>query len=166
LISQYVLRFLEMMKNNKLRVVTFHYLVRPFTCQQRTVLKQFILSLFKKEQKKLDSLRFIFCSDEYLLSINKRFLQHDYYTDIITFNLASENEKIVGEVYISIDRVRDNAKTLNEPFNRELQRVIFHGSLHLCGYRDKTKREIIIMRNKEDFYLHDYNNSAVPRGTK
>lgn len=101
-------------------------------------------------------LSYVFCTDEYLLTINRDFLQHDYYTDIITFELSEPGQPVMGEIYISIDRVRDNAKIHQESFQRELHRVIFHGALHLCGYRDKTKKEQEEMRRKENEYLKRY----------
>jgi rRNA maturation RNase YbeY len=88
-----------------------------------------------------------------LLNINKTFLKHDYFTDIITFDLSEGFVEIVGEVYISIHRVRDNARSLRTNVTNELLRVLFHGALHLCGYKDKKKSEITIMREKEDYYL-------------
>ena len=134
-------------------IISFNYAdVKPISLPSKTALKTFIESLFKKEKKKLKQLSYIFCSDEYLLQINKDFLQHDYYTDIITFDLSDSNET-VGEVYISVDTVRDNAKEHRVPVKDELHRVIFHGALHLCGYGDKKKSEITIMRGKEDYYL-------------
>ena len=99
------------------------------------------------------SLDYIFCSDEYLLEINQKFLQHDDLTDIITFNLAETKGEVVGEIYISVERVRDNALLFNVDFEEELRRVVFHGALHLCGYNDKTRKEQQEMRKKEDFYL-------------
>ena len=123
--------------------------------KDRRKLKIFLGSSFKKEGFRLGSLHFIFCSDKALLAINREFLGHDYYTDIITFNLA-ENNTIEGEIYISLDRVRENARNLDEPVYMELHRVIFHGVLHLCGYRDKTRREIQLMREKESKYLSGY----------
>lgn len=92
------------------------------------------------------------CSDDHLLQINKKHLNHDYYTDIITFEL-SENNEISGDLYISTDRVLDNAKQLNITFHVELNRVIIHGILHLCGYKDKTKAQQKEMREKENYYL-------------
>ncbi|MEO5594996.1 MAG: rRNA maturation RNase YbeY [Chitinophagaceae bacterium] len=124
--------------------------------KQRRRLKAFILLLFKKEKTPLASLNFIFCSDEYLLEINQQFLQHNFYTDIISFNLASKNEQVEGEIYISLDRVRENARELNQPFKTELHRVIFHGALHLCGYKDKRQTDIQLMRKKENGYLKSY----------
>ena len=100
----------------------------------------------------LDRLDYIFCSDKYLIDINYRFLNHDYYTDIITFNL-SEHKGTKGEIYISLDRVKENAELNKVPFNEESARVILHGALHLCGYKDKKKTEITIMRQKEEHYL-------------
>jgi rRNA maturation RNase YbeY len=115
--------------------------------------KDFIERIFIEEGKQLEKLRYIFCSDNYLLNINKTFLKHDYFTDIITFDLSEGFVEIVGEVYISIHRVRDNARSLRTNVTNELLRVLFHGALHLCGYKDKKKSEITIMREKEDYYL-------------
>lgn len=133
--------------------VTFHSADRPIPFPGRNALKAFIGSIFHKEKKPLAFISYIFCSDDYLLQINRDFLNHDYYTDIITFGLSTENQPVEAEVYISVDRVRDNAKAHDQPFAKEIRRVIFHGALHLCGYRDKKKSEITIMRQKEDLYL-------------
>ena len=139
--------------------VVFHTL-EPVILKQRRLLKKFIIQLFIKEEKPLQSIDIIFCSDEYLLGINKQHLQHDFYTDIITFDLSeSSANPIIGELYISIDRVKDNAALRDEKFSTELLRVIFHGLLHLCGFKDKTKSDIKTMREKEDEYLGLYNNS-------
>jgi probable rRNA maturation factor len=135
--------------------VYFFYEV-PVSLRNRSLLKQFIQSIFKSEEYRLRQLNYIFCSDKRVLEINRQFLQHDYYTDIITFELSGHKEPVEGEVYISIDRVKDNAKALDEPINRELLRVIFHGALHLCGYRDKTRAEMLKIRQKEDFYIAHY----------
>ena len=125
---------------------------------RRIPLKQFIESIFKSESKKLASLSYIFCSDKYLLKLNKQHLAHDYYTDIISFDLSETNKSpTIGEIYISIDRVRENAQNLAIPISQELHRVIFHGALHLCGFKDKTKVQITEMRNKENYYLKKYN---------
>jgi len=121
----------------------------------RTIFKKYIQSIFRKEGKKLKSLNCIFCTDKELLKINRKYLKHDFYTDIITFDL-SENEAIEAEIYISIDRIRKNARLFGIPFKSELQRVIFHGVLHLCGYNDKTKAETKKIRKKEDHYLKKY----------
>lgn len=115
--------------------------------------KQWLEALVKEEGFELVSAEYIFCSDDYLLEINKDFLQHDYYTDIITFDLSEEEHEIEGTIYISIDRVRDHAQTLNIDFETELARVMAHGLLHLCGYQDKSAAEVAEMRKMEDFYL-------------
>lgn len=133
--------------------IFFHQADRPIPLRERTRIKTFVGSIFKKEKTKLTSVNYIFCSDAYLLQINKDFLNHDYYTDIITFGLSEPGQPVEAEVYISIDRVRDNALQHNQPFTRELKRVVFHGALHLCGYRDKKKSEITLMREKEEQYL-------------
>lgn len=101
----------------------------------------------------IERLDFIFCSDNYLLKINKKFLAHDYYTDVISFNLNEEPDKTIGEVYISTERVKENSRAYNVSFEDELVRVIFHGSLHLCGYQDKSNAEYEQMKFLEDQYL-------------
>jgi len=118
-------------------------------------LKHFLGFLFKNEGRKLTSLNYIFCTDRALLKINKDYLKHDFYTDIITFNF-SHSASIAGEVYISVDRIIENAATYKVGFQRELHRVIFHGALHLCGYNDKSSKQKKIMTHKEDFYLSLY----------
>ncbi len=127
-----------------------------FTLTQKRKLKYFIESIFKKENTKLEFMSYVFVSDEYLLTMNKEQLNHDYYTDIITFCLSNKNEPVIGEAYISIDRVRDNAKQFNTSFKNELHRVIFHGALHLCGYKDKRVADIKAMRQTEARYLKLY----------
>ena len=137
-------------------VVNFNFLVTNFLLPNRNILKEFIRSIFRKYNKKFTSVEVIFCSDKYLLNINKEFLQHDYLTDIITFNLSSGNQPIEAELYISVDRVKENAKDLNEPFQQELHRVLFHGILHLCGLNDKTEKDRQRMRIAESTLLHQY----------
>jgi rRNA maturation RNase YbeY len=111
---------------------------------------------------KPEAIHYIFCDDAYLLHLNQAHLKHNTYTDIITFPLSSKGEPVVAEIYISIDRVKENASKFQVPFLHELYRVIFHGALHLCGYKDKGKDEVELMRKKEDHYLQSY---LVPRGT-
>ncbi|NML19974.1 rRNA maturation RNase YbeY [Pseudoflavitalea sp. G-6-1-2] len=135
--------------------VTFHF-AEQTSLTNRTALKSFIIDLFKKEKKKAGELSFVFCSDAYLLEINKQYLKHNYYTDIITFDLSQTPGVISGELYISVDRVKDNAQNFNVSFKEELHRVIFHGALHLCGYKDKTEKEEALMRKMEDKYLRLY----------
>jgi rRNA maturation RNase YbeY len=125
--------------------------------QERNRLKLFLQHIFQKEKKSLGELVIVFCDDDYLLGINRAFLKHDYFTDIITFDMTEPgSSKLKGEIYISIDTVRDNADRFNCSFKEEIHRVIFHGCLHLCGYGDKKKADIILMRSKENFYLHEY----------
>lgn len=132
--------------------VKFFFTDQRFYFPARTVLKSNINTLVRKEGFRLESLNIVFCSDDYLLRINRDFLKHDFYTDIITFDY-SEKGKLSGELYISIDRVRDNSRALSETFKREIHRVIFHGVLHLCGYKDKNKKDQTQMRIKEEQYL-------------
>ena len=124
--------------------------------KDRTRLKGFIQELFKREEQGLSNLQYVFCTDEYLLQINQEFLNHDTYTDIVTFELSPDPEVTEGEIYISIDRVKENADQYEVTENYELHRVMFHGALHLCGYRDKTKKDVELMRQKEDEYLKLY----------
>jgi probable rRNA maturation factor len=143
--------------------IEFHYLSKAFTLRDRNHLKGFLLKLFKKEGFKVCTINYIFCTDEYLLEINKTYLNHDTYTDIVTFPLSGKGEPISSDIYISVERVKENAKTFQSSFTRELHRVIFHGALHLCGYKDKNKEQSQQMRAIEEHYLKRY---FVPRGTK
>jgi probable rRNA maturation factor len=136
--------------------VKFYFLDRKPVLKDRTRLKGFITALFDFEKPPLGSISYIFCSDKHLLGMNNQFLNHDFYTDIITFDLSSNKDHVEGEVYISVDRIKENAKTEGVSFNEELHRVIFHGALHLCGYKDKKKAEKVIMSAMENKYLHAY----------
>src|SRR4051794_30042594 len=136
--------------------VKFHTIDINPALNQKIKLKQFIKHIFSSEGKKFDTINFIFCSDAHLLSMNQQFLQHDYFTDILTFDLSKNNAAINGEIYISIDRVKENATTHNANYLDELRRVIFHGVLHLCGYLDKTKSEKSLMTEKENYYLEQF----------
>lgn len=100
-----------------------------------------------------DAINFIFCSDEYLHKINVEYLEHDTLTDIITFDNSEKDQEIEGDIFISLERIKDNAQIFGVPFEVELKRVLVHGILHLIGYNDKTEEESIIMRSKEDLYL-------------
>jgi rRNA maturation RNase YbeY len=120
-------------------------------------LKKFLLKTSVHYNRPINSLNIIFCDDTYLLSINNQFLNHDFYTDIITFDLGSKkSDPIQGEIYISTERVKDNASKLGTSFNEELHRVVFHGLLHLLGYRDKLKKDQLTMRSMEDKLLMLY----------
>jgi len=114
-----------------------------------------LVSRYRKGNGK-SSLTYIFCSDEYLLEINRKFLDHDTYTDIITFDLTGENELLTGEIYISTERVADNAEKFGTAYIEELHRVIFHGALHLCGFKDKSAADKKKMREMEDKCLAGY----------
>ena len=124
--------------------------------ENRSNLKLFIQSIFKKEKTKTQFINIIFCSDEFLLNINKQYLNHDYPTDIITFEISRDLNGITAEIYISVDSVTRNSIDYQSTKKNELHRVIFHGVLHLCGYKDKTKKDIDLMRSKEDEYLNIY----------
>lgn len=136
--------------------VRFSNLDVKLVLEDKTRLKKFIAELFKRELQGLQDLQYVFCTDAYLLEINQQFLDHDTYTDIITFELSPNPDITEGEIYISVERVQENATAFEESFNRELHRVIFHGALHLCGYRDKSDTEEKLMRQKEDEYLSLY----------
>ena len=136
--------------------IKFFFTDVSITLNDRNKLKQFLKQLFNDQQARLQSLTYIFCSDQYLLGINKEFLQHDDYTDIITFTLSEPSMAIVGEIYISIDRIKDNAHIHSVSIKEELHRVIFHGALHLCGYKDKNALDKQKMTAGEDKYLTLY----------
>ena len=112
-----------------------------------------IEKLILDEEKKVGNINYIFCDDEYLLKVNQDFLNHDYYTDIITFDYV-KGKTISGDIFISLTRISENASTLSNSFEKELLRVLAHGVLHLCGYKDKSDEEEKEMRAKEDFYIN------------
>ncbi len=136
--------------------ISFHFL-KPISLSNRQQLKRFIEKLSKKEKKKINSLTIVFCADDYLLQINRSFLSHNYYTDIITFDLSDKDSQLIdAEIYISVDRVRENAELHQTNLKQEIHRVVFHGVLHLCGYKDKSASQKKTMRSKEDQYLALY----------
>lgn len=141
--------------------IIFRYADRQLSLPQKTATRSFVETLFRKEKKKIAGINYVFCSDEYLLNINRSFLQHDYYTDIITFDLSEPGEPIEAEIYISIDRVKDNAQQVGVSFRDEMLRVIFHGALHLCGYKDKKRADVLLMRKKEDDYLRSFSSKRI-----
>jgi probable rRNA maturation factor len=138
------------------RTIFFNNADKSTSLRFRTKLKAFINKQCLKDGVKIEALQYTFCSDAYLLDINKRFLQHDYYTDIISFDLSDIKGLLIGDIYISIDRVKDNAKTEGNLYMHELLRVIFHGALHFCGYKDKKPADAKIMRSMEDKWLKAY----------
>lgn len=133
--------------------ITFSNSATSYTLRSKSVLKSWINAVAEKEKKKIDRINYVFTSDEELLKTNIRYLKHNTYTDIITFDY-SEGRQLSGDILISIDRVKDNAKKLGLPFDEELHRVMVHGILHLCGYKDKTKIDSDLMRKCENKALH------------
>jgi probable rRNA maturation factor len=118
----------------------------------KNTLKQNLKTLAISEGKSLKDISVVFTDDDYLLEVNKQYLNHDYYTDVITFDYSAFPD-VSGDIMISLDRVKDNAETLCVSFQEELNRVIYHGLLHLCGYKDKSAADEKLMRKKENYYL-------------
>lgn len=144
--------------------VSFHKESISFRLSAARVLKQWVKQVIESKGKTLGEVSYIFCSDDYLLKINQEHLQHDYYTDIITFDYT-EGATVSGDLFISIDRVKDNALTESVDFDIELRRVMIHGILHLLGYKDKKKEDQKLMREIENQSLTLFNDLNVPRGT-
>ncbi len=132
--------------------VLFHFEDISFALKERTDLKKWLNITAKKEKKKISCLNYIFCSDHYLLEINKQYLNHHYFTDVITFPM-DDPEGVSGDIFISYDTVKDNAKSFKQNTKDELHRVMVHGLLHLLGYKDKNPEQQKVMKSKEDFYL-------------
>jgi len=126
----------------------------------RRAMKALLIELFRKEKVELDAIQYVLVSDEALLEVNRSYLNHDYYTDIITFDLSAPGSAKVSDIYISLDRVEENAKQYNQSRINELRRVMIHGCLHLCGYKDKLKTDQLRMREREDYYLRLYTKSS------
>ncbi|MBA5247097.1 rRNA maturation RNase YbeY [Marnyiella aurantia] len=120
--------------------------------QIEPTIKEWLIQLIKSEGFKVGQVNYIFCNDEYLLKVNRDFLNHDYYTDVITFDYV-KGKTVSGDIFVSLPRISENAEQLGSSFVTELKRVLAHGILHLCGYKDKTTEEAAEMRNKEEFYL-------------
>jgi len=123
-----------------------------FKPKQIKKIREWILAVILAEGKSAGEISFIFCDDNYLHEMNVKYLSHDTLTDVITFDYSEEN-RISGDVFISIDRVRENAVNFSKPLDEEIHRVMIHGVLHLCGFKDKTKKDSAIMRHKEETYL-------------
>jgi len=136
--------------------IQLHFLIRPVFLKNRTALKKFLLTFFKTEGKRVEAINYIFCTDKYLLQINQAYLKHNTFTDIITFEISKTHQPLVADIYISVERVRENARTFESSFSRELHRVIFHGAFHLCGYQDKTIKQSLQIRKLEDQTLREY----------
>lgn len=122
------------------------------TIEGKRLVNQWLKGVIESENKKLDTITIVLCTDDYILKVNREFLQHDYFTDIITFD-DSQGERLSGDLLISIDTVRSNAAEYGVSYRTELMRVVVHGVLHLCGYKDKSDSEAKQMREKENFYL-------------
>lgn len=131
--------------------ISFHS-VGTFSLKTGAAVALCIKAIAEEELREVGDISFVFCDDNYLLKINSEFLDHDTYTDIITFNYSVGNE-LISEIYISTDRVEENAKKYKQTFENEIHRVMIHGVLHLCGYKDKLTEEKQIMRDKENHYL-------------
>lgn len=129
-----------------------------FKLPQKQVTRLWLKQQAKREGYSVGELNFIFCSDEHILQVNKEYLQHDYYTDIITFDNSEKTGKLEGDIFISVERVADNASQVGTLPEQEMRRVLAHGLLHLCGYKDKTKEEATRMRLKEEEWLTDFTN--------
>lgn len=136
--------------------IYFYSADTQINAKSKTGYKNLVKHVFASERYALKKLSIIFCSDDYLLGLNRDFLNHDFYTDILTFILSEIDEPVEGEIYISTDRIKENAKVFNVPYQNELLRVMIHGALHLCGYEDSSKAAKKSMREKENFYLKHY----------
>lgn len=138
--------------------------LKPTTLTERIRLREFLIKFFKKERRSLQCMTIWFCSNDKILKINKKHLNHNYYTDIITFDFSpTPQHPIISDVFISVDMVRENAQQFHSSFKTELHRVLFHGALHLCGYGDKTDSEKKKMRKMEEKLLRSF---FVSRETK
>ena len=134
--------------------INFFNLDTSYRLKNKRNIRDWVLEVLASEDKPdIESVNIILCSDEYLLEINRKYLRHDYFTDIITFTYSSADNSLEGELYISIDRIKENSRELNNPLETELHRVIVHGILHLCGYNDKRKEQKKFMHELENRYL-------------
>lgn len=146
-------------RNKPLNKIYFHELNIKSFLLHRGDLKIFLLTIFKKERTQVKRVDIIFCTDEDLLSLNKDFLNHNYYTDTLSFLLSIHGNPITGEIYISIDRIKSNATDLKISYQNELLRVIIHSCLHLCGYSDNPKNTSGKMEKPQEKYLKIWNVS-------
>ena len=134
--------------------VLFHNTDARYVIPNKKIIRNKISQLIHLEGFALSHINIIVCSDNYLLKINKEHLGHNYFTDVITFDLSDGSKEIEGDIYISIDRIKENKKRFSSALVVEVQRVIIHGVLHLIGYEDQTQKDISIMREKENTYLN------------
>ncbi len=133
--------------------VYFHTEDIRFQLKSKRKIESWIKRVIQSRKKKVGTINYIFCSDEYLLGINRQYLKHSTYTDIITFDNSDLKEKIEGDIFISVERAKDNAEKLDVLFENELHRVMVHGVLHLLGYKDKKPADRKLMRKKEEEFL-------------
>ena len=139
----------------KMNIPVSFYFQKAASLKERTRLKRFIKNMVSRNSVSIKDIKVVFCDDHYLLNINKIHLKHNYFTDIITFDY-SRKKQLEAEIYISVDRVKENALELGVSFRSELHRVIFHGILHLLGYKDKNPRDKSQMRSMEDVWIKAY----------
>lgn len=133
-------------------MITYHFEQTKFVFRQKTLTSKWLRLVAESEIRRIGDISIIFCSDNYILDINRRYLGHDYFTDIITFDYC-EGDRLSGDLFISVDSVRENSVEYGTEFKDELNRVIVHGILHLIGYDDHTEEDVKVMRSKEEYYL-------------
>ena len=131
-----------------------------YTLKQKNRIREWIKATAENEGKEIGEITYMFGSDAFILETNRKYLQHDYLTDIITFDYCEEN-MLNGDIAISLERVRENARTYQVCVEKELLRVLIHGILHLCGYKDKSRKDAAQMRSKEDFYIQKFYNNEL-----
>lgn len=133
-------------------MILYYYEDIDFVFRNKTLNNRWLKLVAESEIRRIGDISIIFCSDNYILDVNQKYLQHDYFTDIITFDYC-EDDRLSGDLFISIDSVRENALEYGTDFSDELNRVMVHGILHLIGYDDHTEEDIAMMRKKENYYL-------------
>ena len=133
-------------------MISYYFKNTDFLFRSKTITSRWLRLVAESEIRRIGDISIIFCSDNYILEVNQKYLNHDYFTDIITFDYC-EGERLSGDLFISVDTVRENSIEYGTDFNDELNRVIVHGVLHLIGYDDHSDEDIAIMRKKEDYYL-------------
>lgn len=139
--------------------IFFYASDKNVSLKNKTSVKKLIIFLFKQEKVYLNEICYVFCSDDYLLKLNQQYLKHNTLTDVITFPLSTNNQPVTGEIFLSIDRIKENSKKFKVLYQSELLRVIIHGALHLCGYMDDTYGTKKQMRAKENYYLKKFDVS-------
>ena len=135
--------------------ISFSYLVKPFYFPNRNCTKLYISEIFKDHNLELNLINYVFCTDKYLLNLNTQYLNHNFYTDILTFDLSDE-QMLTADIFISVERAEENSLVYNVSKLLEIRRLLIHGALHLCGYKDKTPTEREKMSAMEEFYLNKF----------